>query len=535
MSTPQGPPLTWYQTRAPEISERRRRWRSWLRQRRLDLLACLGIAGLCFSQASVETLFRADRDFYNRLPLGAPTLVALLLNVVALAALGVVATEVVRRLRRPGARRLAAVAAAAALVIALNFARLTYAPLASFTDAIGRPGLIVLAMLGLAAALRWPQRALRAIRALAAGASPLGALTILLALWMFLELAGGPVFRRVEPTPLKASAPSLRRVVWVVFEELSQDVTFDNRPPGLELPEFDRLRRESVYADAARPPAGTTELSMPALITGRPVVAVAPSSPNELDLTFADGKTARWSQQPNVFQQARVFGYDTAMVGWHLPYPRVLGASLGMADWRSSTAYEQTRGETVARALRAQWSSLLPPVHVRALAAERLAELGDVALRTATDGRFGLVMLHLPLPQPPAVYDTATGRLTAWSFAAPEAAYLDNLVLADRVLSELRRGLERARLGDRTWLVVSSARWWRAATPVDHRVPFLVRPPDGGRAAHVDGAFNTLGTRDLVLAILRGSIGDAADAATWLRRYPSTPPRSYTGYGRPIY
>jgi len=28
-------------------------------------------------------------------------------------------------------------------------------------------------------------------------------------------------------------------------------------------------------------------------------------------------------------------------------------------------------------------------------------------------------------------------------------------------------------------------------------VPFLVRPPDGGRMAPVDGAFNTLGTRDL--------------------------------------
>jgi hypothetical protein len=327
--------------------------------------------------------------------------------------------------------------------------------------------------------------------------------------------------------------------VWLVFEELDQSLTFETRPTGLELPEFDRLRRESLYADAARPPAGTTEVSMPALITGRPVVAVAPVSPNDLALTFADGNTARWSTYPNVFSRARVLGYDTALIGWHLPYPRVLGGSLGVAAFRPSVAYEQTRGDTVSQALRNQWGSLAPPVHVRWLFAERFAELGDPAIRTATDSRFGLVLLHLPLPQPPGIYDRATGRLTPWNFTGEEAEYLDNLALADRVVGELRRGLERAGLRDRTWIVVSSVRWWRASKrhdgQVDHRVPFLVRPPDGGRTAHVDGAFNTLAAHDLVLAILRGSVRDTADAATWLARNPLALPRDYTSQGRPVY
>jgi hypothetical protein len=195
-----------------------------------------------------------------------------------------------------------------------------------------------------------------------------------------------------------------------------------------------------------------------------------------------------------------------------------------LADWRPSVAYEQTRGDTVSQALRNQWGSLVPPAHVRRLLAQRFAELGELAIRTGTDSRFGLVLLHLPLPQPPGIYDPATGHLTPWNFTGAEAEYLDNLVLADRVMGELRRGLERAHLGDRTWIVVSSDRSWRMSKRhdgrVDHRVPFLVRPPDGGRMAHVDGAFNTLGTHDLVLAILRGSISDTADAATWLSRNP---------------
>ena len=66
-------------------------------------------------------------------------------------------------------------------------------------------------------------------------------------------------------------------------------------------------------------------------------------------------------------------------------------------------------------------------------------------------------------------------------------------------------------------------------------MPFLVRPPDGGRATHVDTAFNTLATHDLVLAILRGSIKDTDDAAAWLARNPAAAPRAYTSAGRPIY
>jgi arylsulfatase A-like enzyme len=356
---------------------------------------------------------------------------------------------------------------------------------------------------------------------------------------MFLEVAAGPVWYRADPAPLARIAPSLRRVVWLVFEELDQRLTFEARPTGVELPEFDRLRREALYADAARPPAGTTDVSMPALITGRPVVAVAPTSPNDLELTFADGPAAPWRAQPNVFSRARALGYDTALIGWQLPYPRVLGASLGAAAWRPSVAHEQARGDTIGQALWNQWGSLAPPAHARRLLVQRFAELDDVALRTATDGRFGLVLLHLPVPRSPGIYDRATGRLTTWNFTGADGGYLDNLALADHVIGKLRRGIERARLGDRTWIVVSSDHWWRASRrddqTMDHRVPFLVRPPSGGRTTHVDAAFNTLAAHDLVLAILRGSLSDTGDAATWLSRQTAPPPKAYTSEGRPIY
>ena len=453
----------------PPVPRDRRRWTR--RERTIDALACLAVSTLCFSRARSETLFIDDWDFYNRMPLGAPMLVALVLNIVGLAAVGFLAVQAARRVRRPVWRRLAAVAAAAAFLIALNFARITHESVDRWTDAIGGPGLLALAVLTLAASLRWPRGALRAIRGLALIASPLAVLALGHALWMFLEVAAGPEWRRVDPAPVDRTPPSLRRVVWLVLEELDQRIVFEARPTGLELPELDRLRRESLYADAARPPAGTPEVSMPALITGRPVVAVSPVSPNDLELTFRDGERARWSAYPNVFARARTLGYDTAVIGWHLPYPRVLGRSLGVADWRPSDAHEQARGDTFGETLQNQWASLAPPANVRRLVSQRVAELGDLAIRTAASDRFGLVLLHLPVPRPPGIYDPATGRLTAWNFTGAGGGYLDNLALADRMIAELRRGLKRARLDDRTWLVVSADRWWRASTPRSTRSP----------------------------------------------------------------
>ncbi|HEY3189881.1 MAG TPA: hypothetical protein VGJ70_20495, partial [Solirubrobacteraceae bacterium] len=440
---------------------------------------------LWFSPACREILYGADRDFYNRVPLGAPPLAALVLNIVALAAVGFLGVQALRRVRRPAWRRVGAVAVAAGVLVTLNSARITYETVGRWADPLGGPGLVTIVVLVFGTALGWPRQALRAMRGLALIVSPVALVMLAGVLWMFLEVAAGPQWRRVDPAPLKRTPSSLRRVVWLVLAELDQRVTFEARPVGLELPELDRLRRESLYADGARPPAGTTEVAMPALITGRPVVAVAPLGPNDLELTFADGKSARWSTEANVFTRARTLGYDTALIGSHLPYPRVLGGSLGVADWRPSAAHDVARGDTFGESLWGPWASLAPPVNRRRLSVRRFEELGDLALRTAADERFGLVLLHLPIPQAPGIYDRAAGRLTPWNFTGAEGGYLDNLALADRMLTHLRRGLERSRLGDRTWLVVTSDRWWQTSKQydghVDYRVPFLVRPPDGGR------------------------------------------------------
>ena len=512
------PPLSWYTTRPPDLptppQDRRATRRRWL----FDALACLALAWLVFSEASREALYRPDFDFYSALSLNAPTLRALVVNMLGLAVIGLVVVSVLRQTPRPVWRRLGAVPAAATTLVALNAVRTTYPALGGWTDALDVRVLAGVAVLGLLAAGAWPRHALRSIRALAIVLAPLAVLTLASTLWMFLEVARAAPWRRAVPSPpLNATAPSLRRVVWVLFDDLDPRVVFEARPAGLALPELDRLRTHALYADAARLPAPTIDVSMPTLVTGRPVVSVAPVSGDDLELRVADDKPVRWSAQPSVFSRTRALGYNTALVGWHLPYGRVFAGGVHAVHWWPSIAYDRTRAATFAEAFTRQWASLALPVYLRHLYAERLAAIGDLALRTAADGRFGLVLLHLPIPSLPGVYDPVNGRLTTWRFGGDGAEYLDNLELVDRFVGELRRGLERGRLDDRTWIVLSSA---RPRSGADSRVPFLVRAPDG-EAAHADGSFSTAVTQDLVVSILRGSVADTDDVGRWLARVPA--------------
>ena len=181
---------------------------------------------------------------------------------------------------------------------------------------------------------------------------------------------------------------------------------------------------------------------------------------------------------------------------------------------------------------------MMPVFNIRRLHRDRFVEYRGHALAAVGDPRLGLVMLHAPIPHAPAIYDRASGTLTAWSLRGIRG-YFDNLALADRFVGEVQRELERAGVANRTWLLVTSDHWWRDGKPydgtLDLRVPFLLQAPTGSRAVSVTSAFNTAVTGDLLLAILRGDIVDTDAAARWLRAHPMAPPTSYTPQGRPRY
>jgi hypothetical protein len=116
-------------------------------------------------------------------------------------------------------------------------------------------------------------------------------------------------------------------VVWIIFDETDQRLAFEQRPAGLDLPEFDRLRHESLCATNAYAPGDSTAYSMPALTIGQRVSAVSVKRASDLALTLEDsGKVVLWSKAPSVFSAARELSVNTGLVGWYHPYNRVLAS-----------------------------------------------------------------------------------------------------------------------------------------------------------------------------------------------------------------
>ena len=82
--------------------------------------------------------------------------------------------------------------------------------------------------------------------------------------WMLPEL----VYMAVKAEPhdvasysrtISQDAMSERRIVWVLFDELSYDQVFDHRQPDIHLPNFDRFVNESVSFSNVQPVGYYTE------------------------------------------------------------------------------------------------------------------------------------------------------------------------------------------------------------------------------------------------------------------------------------
>jgi arylsulfatase A-like enzyme len=146
------------------------------------------------------------------------------------------------------------------------------------------------------------------------------------------------------------------------------------------------------------------------------------------------------------------------------------------------------------------------------------------SLSLATNTTYGLMLLHLPPPHRPGIYLPDKDQFSLLSQPAVPG-YFNNLVFADRWLGKLRRALEDSGLWSQTWLLLSADHSWRASSLYDHRrdlrVPFLLKT--GGEPASMtySSRFNTVLTRDLILAILRGQVGSQQDISAWLDAHRS--------------
>jgi len=495
-----------------------------------DSLAALSLANLCFLEVWFELLFMPESSTYY---LGAPRqsgdYLATIVDVLLLTALLWAALQFFRRRGARGSRVETDLAFFVLLLLPLNALRLNVrlpfgaGRLWHRLTLLGLEQVAVgVALLGLLAVARWHRQLAHGTYVLLLTLSPFAFFNLARASAGALGFRPPDAFPRPAlASPLPEPGPQGPRVVWLLFDELDESMIGARRPPGLLLPELDRLRGQACYATRALPPGGATLVSVPALLTGRPVAAARPQGPADLAVTFVGAAApVPWGSQPNLFCRARDAGRSASLIGWYHPYCRLFASCLQECSFEPvylSVVARDEREGLLGRMADQAWSIL--PINSRRLAIVSYHRILGLAKDAVRRKETGLVFVHFSVPHVPAIFDRTSGRLTLGRLSQL-TGYVDNLALVDRALGELRASMEEAGVWERTAVLVTSDHAWRESWAFDGRrdreVPFILKLPGQDHAVAYPRPFNTLLSHDLVLALLQGEMRDPAEAVHWL-------------------
>jgi hypothetical protein len=329
---------------------------------------------------------------------------------------------------------------------------------------------------------------------------------------------------------------SSQRIIWILFDELSYHQTFDHPAPGMKLPNFDRLRAESVSLSNLKPAGLFTSRIIPSLFLGRRIDRIR--STIDGDLWYNDASQHRWlAFDPNatLFGLAQQNGWTSGVDGWYNPYCRILAPVLNVCSWEPDLLPIQLYGASEDKSVLANAAVL--PSHFLALPpqattpAERHIQIyRNIMAHAQTlidDNGLRFVFLHIPVPHAPAIYDRRLHRLR------PSGTYLDSLVLADDTLGTLLQELVVSGSSDRTTVIVSSDHSWRIYLPkhsepwsdeeehasggrFDDRPVLLVHFPDQKSGEEIHAGLSEMLEHDMIAGMLHGQINNQKDLDAFL-------------------
>ena len=501
-----------------------------------DLAAAVSLANLCFYRFWHTILFS--------IPLLAPVwtwrdLAAISVNVCGLAAVFWVVLTTGKRSRRfPGWHRGLYLIAPLVLlrVVELRYAR----PLAHLWEVVSTNPVLILAALAAAlgavyALARWRRFLLGAAEVLTLCLVAFVPVTFFQAAWVVyrdLEAGKGGLTASAPLLPVRPGQP---RVVWIIYDEMDWRYVFPQRPSSLQMPEMDRLRAQSIYAESTFQTGLETSEAMMSFLAGRQVFTFEATGKSSLRLLFLDEpKQADWPGPPNLFTRARDAGFNTAMVGWFLPYCRLFDAELNRCYHESMDTRVLDSEPSLATSLAGQLQTL-SPLELRQRPVERYLAMQEEARKAVADPKLGLVVLHLAVPHEPGIYLRQQGELTLFNFRSDW--YFDNLALADRALGDLRREMEHAGLWDASTVIVTSdhpLRWYAMLDEtVDPRVPFLVKMAGQKQGMVYRQPLRSLIAHDLALAVLRGELSQPEPVMRWFDQRQAPVPSGVPAYALP--
>lgn len=365
------------------------------------------------------------------------------------------------------------------------------------------------------------------------------------ALWIVPELLHVATIRepiKIAP-PFHPSAAANetfnRRIVWILFDELSYHQVFDHPVPGLELPNFSRMRAESVSFAALKPVGFYTDRIIPSLLINKHIDHIRTTIDGKL--LYKDDLQGDWATyDPNatLFGLAQRNGQNAGVDGWFIPYCRIFAQVLNSCSWEPNMMEFGAYGASEKKSLLA--NALVLPSHLlefdSAAQASTVSDDHMLAYRKIMDhthaligdNRLRLVFLHIPVPHMPGIYDRQTHRFRRGG------TYLDNLVLADDTLGALLQEIQSSSSAAKITVIVSSDHSWRV-TPVRHAKPWigeeeqassggvfddrpvlLIHFPDQNIGNDVNAPTSEMVEHDIVAGMILGEINSAQDLRAFL-------------------
>ncbi len=309
---------------------------------------------------------------------------------------------------------------------------------------------------------------------LSRGGSSLLAGFVVFALIMTVQLGRATLWRpgpQSFTSPMAAASSHRPRLVWILFDELAYQPTFEARDPSLQLPNLDRLRAESTLYSDMTPVAYRTTRAVPSLLLGKAVTDVAYTAKNQYLVQLEDDP--HWQKldaNETLFGLAKEHGLTTAIVGWYIAYCPVFVGVATDCYWANEDAQDRGPTSTSASFLENVWfplrilveQAVAPGKAWEDVAAwnaagheEAVKDIEEHALKTVADSQADILYLHLPAPHPPAVWDRRTGRFGLGG------SYLDSLDYSDRLLGKILNILEAQPRWAETTLIVHGDHSWR--------------------------------------------------------------------------
>lgn len=348
----------------------------------------------------------------------------------------------------------------------------------------------------------------------------------------------------LKPTarhPAQMHAAKNQQIIWVLFDELSYRLVFEQPPDGMQFPNFSKLRSESASFSEVEAPGFYTDRIIPSVIAGKKIEEI--QSDSNRRLLYLSPTEHRWllyDQKDTLFGIAEAAGWNSGVAGWYNPYCRIFPSVLGSCLWEPSSVLGlpiEKVGASSEKSIVANAQILVGTfLTARSPSAAELAapririynELMKQAGDLIRDNQIDFVFIHLPVPHPPGFYDRKRHKICACG------NYIDNLALADDALGQLQEEISHSDLRDQTTLIVSSDHSWRIPlwrdgeswTPEEERISqdgfdtrpvLLVHFPGQKEAINIPGPEPELVEHDIIASMLQNTLNTPDELLSFIR------------------